>query len=688
MPKAPRDPYDVPLTEEQRTHLALWLSRELDHALSARSAQDLEVDYWHSLYEQARTRAARNTPWPDAADLTSYIATEKVDALHARMMRTIYTEPVWTVEGWGDSVQKAPLVEEFHQWKVEEERLQGVLDRWILAALIEPRGLLEVSEGYELAPIRRRTLKAKIVTDPATGGPVFDADAQPLLERDAQNQFVEALGNEASVEAVIDEQQPMRTGPQYRVIPYRDSVILPGHARDKQTIWGYGKKFTKRLFELQAQTKGAYALYDKESVAKLTNTGDPEPDPALTRANQTIAPQGDHLTAEKELWELLVRIDLAVLCEMHGVSTPKGAQGMRWYVATIHKDQQLLLRLQHDDVERCRFVPMILFPRTDRATEGFSLIGHKLITVIEEHTAWRNMAADKGSMVVQTPIMRQAGALWDPVEQPWGPKAVIDVRSMNEIQPVSVPDVPQSVFTHLQMQERDAERLAGINDVASGQVAQQDRTLGEVNMATEQSFVRMDLIVHRAQEAMEDLAQIRHAIWKRALAETEGGVLAPQSLMVGMEGRGVPLEQDGKITAEMLEGSYRFKPHGSVETADKTKQRHDFVQAIQFLPALLQSFPILIPLFQTPQAARAIARSFLHLFHMGSQQAFLGSASQDQMGGMPGMPGMPGMEMLGLPSMLGGPMGPPAGGVGGLGGPPSPGGPMPPAPPLPPMGPQ
>jgi len=685
-----RDPYDVKLSEEQRKHLALWLARELDHALQARSAQDAEVDYWHALYEQARTRSARTIPWPDAADLTSYIATEKVDALHARIMRTVFTEPVWTVEGWGDSVQRAPFVEEFHQAKVEEERFQGVADRWLLSALIEPRGLLEISEGYDLAATTRHTMKAKLVTDPATGGPVFGEDAQPILERDDEGQLIEALAGDAAAEAVIDEQDAQRTGPQYCVVPYRDSVIMPGHARDKRQIWGYGKKFTKRLFELQAQAKGAQAIYDTATVDLLTSTGDPEPDAALQRSLQTVAPQGDHLTAEKELWELLVKIDLAVLCEMHGLSVPKGAKGLRWYVATIHKDQQLLLRLQHDDVDSCRFVPLILFPRPDRATEGFSFIGHKLITVIEEHTAWRNMAADKGSMVVQTPIKRQVGALWDPVEQPWGPKAVIDVRNMQEIDPVVIGDVPQSAFTHMQMQERNAERLAGINDIASGQVSDEDRTLGEVNMATEQSFVRMDLIKHRMDEAMEDVAQIRHAIWKRALAEKTAGVPAPQSLIVGMEGRGLPIEGDGKITADMLEGSFRFKPHGSVETADVSKQRRDFVQAIQFLPALLQTFPMLIPLFQTEQAARAIARSFLHLFKLGSQQAFLGSASE----GMPGMGmGLPGMGMGGLPPIPGMPPGM-MGALGGLGGPAPPPGPppappgMPPGMPMPPMVPQ
>ena len=95
---------------------------------------------------------------------------------------------------------------------------------------------------------------------------------------------------------------------------------------------------------------------------------------------------------------------------------------------------------------------------------------------------------------------------------------MIDVRDMREVEPVTVPDYTDSVMQHIAMVERSAERLAGVNDVASGQVSQEARTVGEVNMATEQSFVRMDLCVRRAQEAIEDLYQIRHAIWKRVLA--------------------------------------------------------------------------------------------------------------------------------------------------------------------------
>ena len=98
MARRSRDPFDVDLDAEQRQQLAIWLANEVQAALDARASNERDVDYWHILYEQGRTRTGRNLPWPDAADLTSYLGTEKVDALHARLMRTLWVEPIWTVE--------------------------------------------------------------------------------------------------------------------------------------------------------------------------------------------------------------------------------------------------------------------------------------------------------------------------------------------------------------------------------------------------------------------------------------------------------------------------------------------------------------------------------------------------------------------------------------------------------------
>jgi hypothetical protein len=440
---------------------------------------------------------------------------------------------------------------------------------------------------------------------------------------------------------VVDGFETVRKGPQQRVIPYRDSVILPGHARERRDIWGYGKRLWKRMPEIaQAVEDG---LYDKDAAAALTRVGDREPDAALSRSGQAVAPQ-EGPTAEKELWEVLVLAD------------PDG-QGERWYVATIHIGQRVLLRLQYDDFERSRFIPFILFPRPDRASEGFSFIGHKLITTIEEHTAWRNMIADRAAMVVNAPIKRMTGALWDPLEQPWGPSAVIDVRSMNEVEPIQVPDVPASVLQREQVMERTGERLAGINDIASGQVATETKTLGEIQMATEQSFVRMDLVIRRFQEAMEDFAQIRHAIWKRTIAEEPDGILPPQSVLTGLEIRGTQLP-GGKLTAAMLEGTFRFKPRGSTETADPRSQRADFTTFAQFLPGFIQTMPMIAQLFG-PNAVRSMLDQMVRVFRFPNRQAFLGNASQ-LLGAPQGQPQPMAPPSMGPASPLPLPPGPPA----------------------------
>ena len=627
-----RDSFEVRLRSEQQAYLTTYLIRELQSAADAKGANDAEVAYWHLLYEQARTRTGKAAPWPDAADLTSYLASEKVDALHARIMRTIWTEPIWTVEGWGDAADRAPFVEEFHQWKAEEERLQGVLDKLVLISLIEPRGLLEVSEGTEQRQTRSR-VRARALTDPTTGGLLYDEDGQPQAEIGPDGKYVEAGEADVAIEMDVDTTDAVRSGPNYRIIPYADSIIMPGHARDRHDIWGYGKRFTRRLGELLRQSRGREAIYDAAAIEKMGATPDQETSLSVARSGMTVS-EATGPTAEKELWELLVLLDLNLVFEQASLPGLKSATytGERWYVVTLHLPTAQLLRIQHDDIDRSRYLPVILFPRTDRVTEGFSTIGHKLISVIEEHTALRNMRADRGALANGAPIKRLQGALWDPYEQPWGPKAVIDVRAMQEIEPVIVPDVTNALIDAEQTCERTAERILGVNDISSGQVSQESRTLGEVQMATEQSFVRMDLITRRFNEFMEELAQVRHVIWVRMLADRPTGVAASRSMTAGLEGRGVSIDQylpNGQVTASLLQGAFRFKPRGSVETADPARQRADTISLIQVLPALLQLFPILAPMFQTPQAGRAFLRQVLRTFRWENTQAILGSPSQD-----------------------------------------------------------
>lgn len=644
--------WDVRLSEDKRLQFTEWLCQEIINAEAARTVMPEEVRYWWQLYEQARTRNQSLAPWQDAADLTSYFGTEKVDALKARIMRTLMVDPVYTVEGWGQSAAKAPFVEDFHQWTLETEGLQGFLSRVMLAGLIEPRAVLEAYEDTTERPVRKE-ISAKLAMTP-DGRFQLDEQLEPILEQDADGNYVEVMDDEggtiATAATVIDSTERVRRGPNYRVLDYEHFLVLPGNAREKADIWGYAKKFTKGWDVLQEGAKAG--LYDKKAIDALTDSPDvaSQLSPSgqnIPVANQSGSPTGDagqNAKAQKELWEVQLLVDL-------------NGKGLRWYVATVHVGQRQLLRLKHDSVGRGRYVIFVPYPRTDRCHEGYSFVGHKLVTVIEDHTAFRNAGADRDMLNLSAPIKRLSGALWDPDDQPFGPKSVIDVRDMNEVQVMQIPPQPESAWRREQEIVQAAERVAGINDVAAGMTPQTSRTLGETNLVAEQSFVRMDDVIKALLEPMEELGQIRQAIWIATLKEKgESGMPAPESLMSG-RGGDITNGKDA-ITWQMLEGTFRFKPRGSSETADKARMRGDYIQFMQGLAILMKTWPALAGIIgNNMQAAKSAMEQFLRLFNVPDKQAWIGNADQWQAPppmppGMPGMPpGAPGAPPGGPPGL-------------------------------------
>lgn len=639
--------FDVKLDAEARKDFAQWLSREIENAISVRDEKLLDVRYWWTLYEQGRTRSPELAPWEDAADLTSYLITEKVDALRARIMRTIFVDPIWTVEGWGDSAGKAPFVEDFHQWAAESEGVQQMVGRAVHASLIEPRGVLEVFEDTTTR-VTRKTINAQVMTQPDPLNPmappswVMDGETkQPKLVTDESGRYVEVTDPAVpSSQVVIEEAERVRKGPGYRVISFEHFLILPMHAREKADIFGYAKWFTKRVDQLKEAVK--QGIYAKDTLEQIKENPDVSTALSPSGENIPVAPQ-EGPTAEKEFYEIQLLHDF-------------DGKGLRWYVCTLHLPTRTLLRLKYDSINFGRFVLMVPFPRTDRAHEGYSFAGNKLITVTEEHTAWRNMLADRASLVLSAPMKRLTTALWEPDLQPMGPRAVIDVRDMNEVMPMDVPDLTAPAMQREQEVVQASERIAGINDVALGQSAQQSQTLGELEIRTEQSFVRMDEVIKNLQEPLEELGQIRNAIWIRTLQDSEkyGGTYAPQYIFEGLDEKGGDPCKEGHISPEMLEGTFRFKPRGSTETADKAKMRADYMQGLQSLGILAQMWPMLAQTIQNnPRAAESAVENWLRLFNIPDKQAWLEPikkliAQQQQMAEQ-GIPPQMAAQMLGGP---------------------------------------
>ena len=256
---------------------------------------------------------------------------------------------------------------------------------------------------------------------------------------------------------------------------------------------------------------------------------------------------------------------------------------------------------------------------------------------------------------------------------------VIDVMSMDEIQPLQgIEDVPQSLVLYGQQVRSDAERALGQNDVSVGQETQERRTLGEVQLVAGYAEVRVNVLLRRCQEALEELFQARHTIWKRTL-ESRQGMPQLRSLMVGREAQAVDVPgvaTDGSITAELLDGVFWGKPKGSVETADLNRQRQDFNSFLQTLPALMQVNQSIGAVLQTIPAARSLLKTALKVNRVQDIQSIVGTEANDvfaQMEAQQAMQRDPRMQVLmAVANSAGGGMGAPGGMPG------APGGGMPP----------
>lgn len=612
--KAARDPFEVDLSEEQEADLVAMLSREVIYAEQARTrivGDNAQIDENHRRYEGG-DRGPKNTPWPGAANLGSTIVTEKVDALRARVMATIFSDPVWVVEGFGDSSGKAALVEMYHQWKAEQENLVFYLGRWVHNSLIEGTGVLEVSDRVVLQRGLKK-MKVALQQDHHTGAALLDDKGQFKPVRNAKQKYVEAEDGQPHAIAHVTDVKRTTAGPSYRVISLKDFFVLPGHASEKADVWGYAKRFYRRLPELKCRERDGYY----RNVDKLGEQGERQtasglvtyPSPMQERAGQDIAVQYGE-TAEKEIWEVLLLADL------------DEDDYEEWYVVTFSALHKQLLRVQYQNYDTPHYVTCTPFPRPN-SVYGYTFADDKLGSLYDEHAALRNMFADRSTLATSAPFLMTEGCPWDPSKKPWGPRQVLKVRDPNELKQLEIKDVPNSVGVQISMCLQLAERLSGMNDTTTGVQSQQDRTLGEVKLVTEQSFIRIDEIVKNIQEGLVDLFNIRHMILIAALEN--GGEQAPDDLLLSMTQRGFSLPEGGMITADAMRGTFRGKPHNSVEGSDLGKLRGDYSQLLTALNQLGQTNPQIAAYLGQPDVVKAIMTQLGRVYHWPGLVAAFGT---------------------------------------------------------------
>ena len=607
MSNARRDPFDVSLSEEQEQQLTRRLCDAIRIGLQARTTviqEDGLIDFAYSLYEQAPGRGTPGEAY-GGSSLTSPIGTQMVDTLTAIASKTVFVEPFLIVEGFGEDSKKAPAVEEHTQWRFEDMRGQSTSVLAIRESFIEEGAILEVCE--DAVPIRRKeTVKAQVARN-EDGTYILDPKTtQPTAATDERGDLVPAQDGEEFVEVHRTYLDALRRGATLRLHSLKDFLFLPGHARDRRDVWGHAIRFWMPLDELrQGETDGEYSNIDS-----LGTTQERQQRTEHDRSGTNVDVDQGSDKVEKELWRLQFYADLT-------------GEGLCFYIVTLSLEHERILRLKHDWIGRFRQVYLNPYPRT-YSVYGYSLLLHKLLTTIEAHTAFRNANAYRTMLKANAPIKRLSGAQWDPSIQPLGAGEVIDVLSMNDLEPMAFEDVSQHAFQREREFYEEAARLVGVSDILASVNPKVSRTLGENEMVTEQSFSRTEDPIRNIQEAFEEVGELIHAIEVKTLEDMEHGLLAPASVADNVKQRlGEGAGFDGRFTPQMLTGRFRFKPRGSSETADPNRRINNFVGLLSVMERMAAMNPELARRYQSPEVADALNQEFVDLSKVRSKQAFL-----------------------------------------------------------------
>lgn len=630
--KDAKNPYRIALDDPGRAEFFRDLITELQLAIAARNEYMRDgglIDQWQAMYEQtpdyARMRDGRK-------DFASWMPTVYVDSLADRVNQVVFgVEPICMVEGWPNatadqsaSPDAAAKVEAFHEWQADNERLRLVADKLFRQGLIEGNGLLEVSE-------RKRQVKTKKTMRAAVqlnehGAPALDDQLRPIPRRDEQNRLVPHMPNDPafngpeapSVDVSYDETSPLGDGPEYNIISTKHFLYLPVHAKDEGQVYGFARRFFLTVADcLQLEQAGTYDGVDQlgTSQERLTTEED-------RRLSQNAQEASTDDRAMKELWQVSLRVDI------DGDGIPE------WVIATVSLQHNVGLQLAFDDLAQTRYLSFTPFPRST-SVWGMSMIA-KMWTTIDEHTCWRNLSAEAAEKKVHAPILRQRNSSWKPEIQPWGTENVIDVNSVaGDLAQFNAADVPEGIFLKTREVEEAGERQSGLNDVAmlggssaSGGSRGGHATATEVQTDAHASYVRVQAVVDRAQEFMADWYYLRHTLWKRALGSGQSLTLPfGHRALKGLESRGIFDPANGPLafTAQDLEGTWRFKPRGSVETADVYRLRDDYIGFIEnVVPALMKLSPSFAQFVASnPAFIKACFQDGLRLFRMEALQTVM-----------------------------------------------------------------
>lgn len=486
--------------------LRVILKAAIDYHDSQVAELHTKADRWLALYHVLPSTTG--LPWVGASNFTVPFMAEKIMSMHARIVRSVFNvDPLVTVKPRvPDTVDFAPYIERWMDYLMDRGSYRLTLDITVLYSLLEGTGIAKVDYL-----IKQRQVK----TTDAAG----QVNARPFTEFE---------------------------GPRALYVPLRDFVIVPLDVYDIDQAQGCGFRFT--LSDKQLLAREANGTYQNAKLlVDRRAKGDPSEQPP--GATPAVASRPPNTVYEGfTIYELYWKYDL----DDDGEEEP--------LLITYSKEADLLLRVIPFpyDHGKAPFVPFRPMPQPN-SFYG-SAVANWLEPINVELTSSFRRRADAMARAALSPIKRLRGSLWNPGEEPLKPNGVITVGTMEEIQPLILPDLPQSNIAYENMLIQLGERITGISDFQLGRSPGANRTFGEVRSVLSEGEVRLDVMLSRIQESMRRLAELTFDLAYQMMPY--GGLFA-----VGRD--------FFKITPEAMRPpeigfeAYEFVPNGTLSEASK-----------------------------------------------------------------------------------------------------------------------
>ena len=140
----------IPLSEEQESHLRLWIDQAIRDGESERDSFDRTLKEELDTYE-AVGPAYKDFPWEDCSNLVIPVAASMVDTIYPRIYSTIFgVTPFFTVEDNNPTLAKhVKAYQNFlHLVQRHELKLQRVARDWFLEAVIHGTSVVKLTYEY------------------------------------------------------------------------------------------------------------------------------------------------------------------------------------------------------------------------------------------------------------------------------------------------------------------------------------------------------------------------------------------------------------------------------------------------------------------------------------------------------------------------------------------------------------